>query len=422
MDSTIITRLAVALCIGLIVGLEREMHQQDQPERHKVAGVRSFALVGILGGIGAVLSAQVGAWILGVTFIGVIAMVVASYGLTLSVSGDVGITSELAMLLTCGLGAMAGSGFVAEAIASAVVTTGLLGYKQEIHHSLLKLERREWVATLQLLIIAAIALPLLPDQNLGPWDALNPRTIGYLILLIAGISYIGYFAMRIFGNRIGLLATSAIGGLVSSTAVTLSFARMARKDQGSVSLLGAGISLAAAIMAIRVLLEVTVVNASLLPLLLPPIACLAIVPLIAAVVIALRGVKEVSPANVDLRNPIELGSAIFFGVVLALLFLLVRAVEAWFGDAGIYLLSAISGVTDVDAVSLSLAQATQSSLAMQVGAIGILIAAMVNTVVKALMATLIGGWNLAKWCASILMISLALSSITALAVLWGAGA
>ncbi len=372
--------------------------------------------MGLLGGIGAVLSGHLGAWILGVTFIGVIAMVVVSYGLTIVSSGDVGITSELALLLTCGLGAMAGSGFVAEAIASAVVTTSLLGFKQEIHHSLLKLDRREWVATLQLLIIAAIALPLLPNQNLGPWEALNPRTIGYLILLIAGISYIGYFAMRIFGNRIGILATSAIGGLVSSTAVTLSFARMARKDQNAVSLLGAGISLAAAIMAIRVLLEVSIVNPSLLPLLIAPISCLALVPLIAAILITLKGSPEISATTVDLRNPIELGSAIFFGGVLALLFLLVRAVEVWFGDAGIYLLSAISGITDVDAVSLSLAQATQTTLAMKVGATGILIAAMVNTIVKALLATFIGGWHLAKWCASILMMSLVLSGIVALIV------
>lgn len=416
MNSILITRLAIALCIGLIIGLERELHQQDAPEKQQVAGVRSFALVGLLGGIGAVLSGHLGAWILGVTFIGVIAMVVVSYGLTIVSSGDVGITSELALLLTCGLGAMAGSGFVAEAIASAVVTTSLLGFKQEIHHSLLKLDRREWVATLQLLIIAAIALPLLPNQNLGPWEALNPRTIGYLILLIAGISYIGYFAMRIFGNRIGILATSAIGGLVSSTAVTLSFARMARKDQNAVSLLGAGISLAAAIMAIRVLLEVSIVNPSLLPLLIAPISCLALVPLIAAILITLKGSPEISATTVDLRNPIELGSAIFFGGVLALLFLLVRAVEVWFGDAGIYLLSAISGITDVDAVSLSLAQATQTTLAMKVGATGILIAAMVNTIVKALLATFIGGWHLAKWCASILMMSLVLSGIVALIV------
>ncbi|MCM1982803.1 MgtC/SapB family protein [Lyngbya confervoides] len=416
MNQAIMIRLAVGLCIGLIIGLERELHHQDEPEDLQVAGVRSFALVAVIGSLGAVLSGSLGAWILGVTFLGVVAMVVVSYGLTLSPTGEFGITTELALLLTCGLGAMAGSGLIAEAIASAVVTTGLLGFKQEIHHSLLKLERREWVATLQLLVIAAVALPLLPNQNMGPWEALNPRTIGYLILLIAGISYIGYFAMRILGDRVGLLATSAIGGLVSSTAVTLSFARMARKRQGTVSVLGAGISLAAAIMAVRVLLEVSVVNTALLPLVVPSLACLALVPLVAAVFIALGARHKESAAPMDLRNPIELGSAIFFGGVLALLFLLVRAVEDWFGEAGIYLLSAISGITDVDAVSLSLAQSTQGSLSLKVGAGGILIAAMVNTVVKALMATFIGGWRLARWCASILLISLTLSGIAAIVV------
>ena len=132
----------------------------------------------------------------------------------------------------------------------------------------------ETKAILQLLLIAGIALPLLPDQALGPWNAINPRNVGYLILLIAGISLVGNFAMQGLGNRVGLLATSAIGGLVSSTAVTLSFARRARSDPNNVELLGAGISLAAAIMALRVLFEVGVVNAKLLPLLLPPLACL----------------------------------------------------------------------------------------------------------------------------------------------------
>jgi uncharacterized membrane protein (DUF4010 family) len=193
---------------------------------------------------------------------------------------------------------------------------------------------------------------------------------------------------------------------------------MARKGQGNLPILGAGISLAAAIMAVRVLLEVSVVNQELLPLLVPPLSCLALVPFVAAAIIALRVKTTEATAAIELRNPIELGSALIFGGILAGLFILVRAVEVWFGSAGVYILAAISGVTDVDAVSLSLAQASQSSISPVIGATGILIAAMVNTVVKAILATAIGGWKLARWCASILLLSLSLSGVAIAVILF----
>jgi uncharacterized membrane protein (DUF4010 family) len=142
-------------------------------------------------------------------------------------------------------------------------------------------------------------------------------------------------------------------------------------------------------------------------------ALLAIVPLAAAAIIAARTKADEPSTDVKLRNPIELGSALGYGAVFAVLFILIRAVEAWFGDAGIYFLAAISGVTDVDAVSLSLAQATKGDLPLLVGSTGILIAASVNTVVKAVLATVIGGWNLARWCASILLLALGLSFVAA---------
>ncbi len=411
MDTSITMRLGVALALGLVIGMERGWESRDRPKGQRVAGIRSFGFVGLFGGMAALLGTRLGVLILATAFLGVALIVVVSYGISARQSEEFGITTELVMLITFSLGALAGIGLELEALATAVVTAGLLGFKQEIHQTLAHLDRRELMATLQLLILALVALPLLPNQDLGPWNALNPRTIGFLIVLIAGISYVGYFAMRFLGSRIGLLATAALGGLVSSTAVTVSFGRMARQKLASPALLGAGIALAASIMAVRVLLEVMVVNASLLQWLLPPILVLAIVPLLAAIAIALRKDQQTSQVDLGLRNPVELGSAVIFGGILTALFVLVRAFESWFGDTGVYLLAAISGVADVDAVSLSLAQSTLGNLAPTVGATGILIAAMVNTAVKATIATLIGGWPLARWCASILLVSLGLSAI-----------
>lgn len=415
MNLTVTFKLAIALALGLIIGLERGWESRDSPKGLRVAGVRSFGFAGLLGGISATLAGKLGEGVLAVALLSLGALAIVSYGLTAKQSEDFGITTELALLITFILGAMSGSGLEGEAVAVAVVTAALLGFKQELHQSLERLDRRELLATLQLLLIAGVVLPLLPDRALGPWNALNPKAIGFFVVLIAGISYVGYFAIKVLGTRAGLLATAVLGALVSSTAVTVSFARMARQGERAIPVLGAGISLAAGTMAIRILILVGVVNPALLKALAVPVALLAIVPLVAAGAIVLYKSPTESAASVELRNPIELGSALFYGGVLSVLFVLIRAVESTeFGRAGIYALAAISGITDVDAVSLSLAQATQRELPVSVGVTGILIAAIVNTLVKAAIATSIGGWRLAKWCATILLAALGLSVLAAL--------
>lgn len=416
MNITTTLRLAITLVIGLIIGMERGWQSRDSPQGCRTVGIRSFAFVGLFGGLSALLAVKFGASVLLGTFLGLVLIVAFSYRISAKGSQDFGITTELSLLITFVLGALAGSGNEGEAVASAVVVAALLGYKQEIHSILNQLERRELIATLQLLIVAVVALPLLPNRNIDPWETLNPRTIGWIVLLIAGISYIGYFAMRIVGSRVGLLATAVIGGLVSSTAVTLAYARIARKNQGNFALLGAGISLAAGIMAVRLLIEIGIVNPALLPSLIIPVGCLAIVPLIASVVIAARTTQSTSSAEVKLRNPVELGAALGFAVILSALFVLVRAAQTLFGDTGIYILSAISGIADVDTVSLSLAQATRNNLSLDIAATGILIAAIANTLFKALLATFIGGWFLGRWCATILLSALGLSLIAAFAM------
>lgn len=309
---------------------------------------------------------------------------------------------------------MAVRGFKTEAVAAAAIVTGLLGFKGELHSSLEHIDQQELRGTLQLLLIAAVILPLLPDQDLGPWQALNLRTIGLLVLLIAGVSYVGYFAMRLVGTRVGLLVSALLGGLTSSTAVTVSFARMARHSEASAALLGAGIALAAATMAIRLLLELAVVNVAVIPRLVLPLAALTFVPCIAALVIACRTQPGAAAAPLTVKNPLELGTAVGFGAVLTLVFLLLRTAQAWFGDAGIYAVSGISGLTDVDAVSLSLAQAANTDLPVSVAATGILLVVFVNTVVKALLATVIGGWGLARWCLPILLAAIGLGLVVAL--------
>jgi uncharacterized membrane protein (DUF4010 family) len=416
MDLSIALRLAIALALGLIIGIEREWASRDTQEGLRSAGVRSFGFVGLLGGVSALLAGEFGVVVLAIAFLGLVTMVGLSYAFTAPKTEDYGTTTELALLIAFGLGALAMRGFAIEATGVAVVTAALLGAKQELHGFLRRLDRRELTATLQLLLIAAVLLPLLPNRDLGPWEALNPRTIGLLILLIAGISYVGYFAVRLLGTRVGILLTAALGGLTSSTAVTVAFARMAQRDRKAVPLLGAGIALAAATMAPRLLLEVGVINRSLLDLVALPIALLAVVPLLAALAIARLTAALDGQAEIAIGNPLELKAALGFGAALTGLFVLIRAAEAEFGNAGVYALAAISGSLDVDAVGISLAQAAGKTLTPSVAATGLVTAALVNTAVKAILATAIGGWALARWCATILMAALFVSAIAAILV------
>ncbi|NKB17180.1 MAG: MgtC/SapB family protein [Pseudanabaena sp. CRU_2_10] len=409
MDLSVIFRLAIALALGLIIGMERGWQSRDSPEGLRSAGFRSFGFVGLFGGASVLLAEKFGVSILVAAFLGLSLLVVTSYVLTAKQSKDFGITTELCLLIAFVLGALAGKGLEAEALAAAVIAAGLLGFKQELHQSLERLDRRELIATLQLLIVAAVALPLLPNRNLGPWESLNPRTIGLMVSLIAGVSYVGYFAIRLFGSRVGLLATGVLGGLASSTAVTVSLARMARQSQASIALLAAGISLASGTMIPRLLVLIAAIAPSLLPLIVIPLGLLAVVPLLAAFAIAARVGSPASSAQLELKNPIELGAALFYGVILTVLFVLVRAIEAWFGNAGVYTLATISGLADVDAVSISLAQATKGNLPLSVAANGIIFAAIANTAMKALLAGAIGGWKLARWCGTILLIALCMS-------------
>ena len=428
MDWAIVTRLAIALALGLILGTERGWeNQQVENWQNSVedaaAGLRSFGIVGLLGGLTILLAGANNQLLIAGLFLGFSLLVTASYWLTAKRSHDFGITTELTLLLTFCLGALSVVGYTAESIAVAVVVAAILGFKQEMHGSIGKLNRTELLA-LQLLLIAVVALPLLPNQPLGPWQAVNPRTVGLLIMLIAATAYGGYFAVRLLGERLGLLLTAILGGLVSSTAVTIAFARMNKQANVSPMLLGTSISLAASTMALRLLVEIAVVNAELLSMLVPPMACLSIVPLVATAAIAYtlsrRALSQKSatqraasplPTVVKLGNPIDLRSALIYSGGLTLLFVLVRVAEAWLGESGIYLLSAISGIADVDAVSLSLAASVNSGLAHSVAVRGILLAVAVNTLVKAGIAFAIGGYQLACWSTTILLVSLGLGGV-----------
>ncbi len=417
-NESLLYRLAIALGIGAIVGIERGWQARDQQSGQRLAGIRTFSLAGLLGGVlAAAAPAADGFPLLAAGALALGALVIAGYVSTGRETRDFGMTSELALLATFGLGALAVLRAPLEAAAAGVVMTLLLGFKTEVHLAIRKLERHELLATLQLLAIALVLLPLLPDRDLGPWGALNPRVIGLLVLLIAGLSYVGYFSVRVLGARLGLLLTALLGGLSSSTAVTVAFARRAREATGNRILLGAGIALAAAAMAPRVAVEIAAVNRSLLAALWPTLAVVALVPALGGIVVALRASRD-GEANLELKNPLQLKAALMFGALLSTLFVVAEGLQRTLGANAIYAVAAITGFFDVDAVSLAVAEsAARETLPAADASRAIAIAVLVNTGAKAILAASIGGVPMLKSASAILAVALVAGAVTAVVTL-----
>jgi uncharacterized membrane protein (DUF4010 family) len=391
-EHLIFYNIGVALAIGLLIGIERGWKEREAKEGMRVAGVRTYGLIGLLGGVLAVIADKFGALFLGLSFVGLAGVLVAVYIVNINRGReDSGITSLIAGLLTFGFGALAAMGEVAIAVAFAVIVTLLLSYKPLLHHWLSSLEANELRAGIKLLLISVVLLPILPDRGYGPWQSLNPYTIWWMVVLIAAISFVGYFAIKIAGARRGTLYTSLFGGLASSTALTLHFARMSQQRSVEVSMLAMGILLACGTMMPRMLLVASLINPVLFAKLAVPAAVMALLTYLPAIYFWRSHRAVESDAQSPLKNPLELKTAFTFGILLALVMLLGKALRQWFGDAGILTLAAVSGIADVDAITLSLARMSHGDLAISIAVTGIVISAAVNNIVKGTMAASIGG-------------------------------
>ncbi|HHB13309.1 MAG TPA: MgtC/SapB family protein [Chromatiales bacterium] len=397
--------LTSALAIGLLIGLERGWHTREAPEGQRFAGVRSYGLLGLLGGILGLLSRTLGMDLLGWGFVGVSIAATTVYYLRRRQSGDPGITSLVAALLTFALGAGAVLGHLPTAAAAGVIAAVVLGMKAEIHAWVQRLEARELRAVLQLLVLSVVILPVLPDRGFGPWQALNPYEIWWMVVLIAGISFVGYFAMKVAGARRGLVLTALFAGLVSSTALTLNYARMAQNQPRLSPWLAAGVLLACGTMFPRVLLVATVVNAAMFDVLWIPMALMSVVTYGAAALFYMGHLDSRVDADSEVRNPLELRSALLFGALLAVIALLGAGLKATFGEAGVLTLAAVSGVMDVDAINLTLSRMSLEGLPMHTAALGVVLAAASNNVVKGLLALFVGGSGLGLRVFPVLLLS-----------------
>ncbi len=410
MDAGLIRSLTVALGLGFVVGLERGFRTRGEDVR--ALGARTFALTALLGAVAGSLAQLYSPWLLGLAFVAHGMLVASAYVVWSRSSGDPGATTEVALLLVFALGALCVVGHEVEAAGAAIASALVLGSKTRVYALLRRVDEPELFAVLQLLLAAVVVLPLLPDRGMGPWEAVNPRSVGLLALLIAGMSFAGYVAVRLFGDHRGTLLAGLFGGLTSSTAVTVAFAREAQAAPQRARILGAGIALACATMPARLALAVGVVAPEVLRPLAAPLGALALTSALGAFAAA-RGARTAKrePEGLQLRNPLDLRAALLWAGLLAALMLLSRALHAWLGTPGVYALATLSGVADVDAIALSLARMAPDALAPEVAARAIAVAALANTLAKASLASLLGGGALARTGGAILLASLAAGAI-----------
>jgi len=391
---------ATAALLGALVGIEREKRKAEEKETSGTAGLRTFTLLALLGAAAAWLSRSASSpWILAVALLIVGACVVAGYLVAARADPEsTGLTTEVAAIVVFLLGAMVMLGDHALAVGLGVVTAAVLAYKQPLHGFVSKLGWDDVYAGLRLLIATFIALPLLPNEPIDPWGALNPYSLWLLVILISSLSLVGYVLTRMLGPARGAALTGLTGGLVSSTAVTLSFAKEGRDNPQEAAALTCGILLAWAVMFVRVIVLVAVVNRALLAHVLVPFAVMAAVAGGFAAVLYFRGGRidgTAAKGDLNVQNPFSLTEAAKFAALFAVVLLAVKIVQEHFPPAGLYAVAAAAGLTDVDAITLSMSEFAKGGDA-RIAVIAIVIAALTNTIVKCAMVFVIAGSALGR--------------------------
>lgn len=393
----LLSRFAVALGIGLLIGLERGWKSRDDRPGSRTAGLRTFAITGLLGGISGALANVLGGpasagggVLLGLCFVayaGVITIFAREENLA---DKTFSATSPIAALVTFALGALSILGDIRVAAAAAVATAGLLALRHPLHVWVRKITWEELRSGLVLLAMTFVILPLIPNEPVGPFGGVNLREIWSIAIVLAAVSFLGYAAIKFLGTQSGVLVAAAAGGLVSSTAVMLTNARRAGAGEGVPRLLAAGAMIATCISLVRTGIIVATLNPPMLKAVAAPIGAAALVSLVSAMLLAYHAQGESSGSDPDeLRNPFEFRPVVIFAAMLGLLVLAARLITEQFGAAGAIIAALATGAGDVDAVTVSMTKLAPATLDIRYAALAVLTAVVSNSVTKAAMGSVI---------------------------------
>lgn len=392
--------LSIALALGALIGTEREMSQKHTTDL-EFSGLRTYTFISLLGFLGALTSTIWGGWILLVLLILVGFFLIVAYKNEFKELKHLGITSELSALVVFLIGALS---YVSPHFAATlgVITAVILALKYPLRKFTKALAPQEFFAAIKFIIIAFIVLPLLPTTAIDPWGIMVPYHIWLMVVFISAISFVGYILTKWIGAEKGLNMTGLVGGLASSTATTLSMATQSKRNLKIVIPFVTAVIISSLVMFVRVGFEVFVINRSLLPTLIIPLGVMIATGLIIVGVLWVQShsKKTVQAEELKLSSPFQFWPALQFGLFYIFVLAFAHFANLWFGEEGLYLASAVSGLADVDAITISMSQLSGSGkLAMGVASKAIVIAVMMNTVVKLVMAWIFGGrtfaWRMA---------------------------
>ena len=374
-------RMLVSAGVGFVIGLERQ-HSSLDKKRSDFAGVRTFMIVVLLGFISTFLSFVLNPFVFAGTFSAVVLFVAASYWISAN-KGDIGGTSEVAVIISFLLGVTTCLGFIEVSLAMMVLLVVILSFKDPLKTLIKKVSEAELRAFISFVVIALLIFPFLPNKNYGPFEVINPNEIGWVVILTSGIGFGGYILMKFLGSGRGILFTGIFGGLVSSTVVTWVFSKKSKESVGLSRNCAVAILAASSIMIIRVAVLITIFNQQLLQNLIVPFILLLIAGFGITYYYFKKGDDSIeNKTDVPLGNPLNLKDAFLFAVFYVAILLIVNYANDYMGDRGVILSSAIAGLTDVDAITISVSKLGLFDIPVLTAQNAILLAALCNTIVK----------------------------------------
>ncbi len=384
MDFELLKQVGIAVVLASLIGLEREQKYQKYGS-DAFGGIRTFALIGLLGALSFILSAYSIVYFAILTA-GFFSLVVASYFITCKRNNDIGATSEVAAILVYIVGLLCGMEKFVLATVVALAVLSILHFKAPLHKWAKHLKNEEIVSAIQFIVIAFVVLPLLPNQEFGPFGFFNPYIVWLMVVFISAISFVSYIAIKLFGAKRGIGITGFLAGFISSTALVLNFSGESKRNKGIVNPYVLAVVVASSAMFFRVLLEVSVLSPALLNKLLIPLVAMGGVGILSVLFLWVKKGKsseKIEKEMLKIKSPFSIAPALKFGAFFAAISLLTKLGSEYMGDSGLYLSSFISGIMDVDAITVNMAEDFVSNKITESAAVvAIIIASMTNTFVK----------------------------------------
>jgi uncharacterized membrane protein (DUF4010 family) len=396
-DPGLIESLLIALALGALIGVERGIARvrQQKDEKTTFAGIRTFTLISLLGALSLHFANYFGRFFFVAAFFGFLLLVTIAYLITSRKEEDIGTTTEITAILTFLYGAMCMTEHRLIAVALAIFTTVILYAKKPAHSFIARITDDEFYATLKFAIIAFVILPFLPsDDYLGFF---NPYRIWLIVVIISGIEFVGYVIMKLMPPRKGITIMGLLGGIISSTALILNASRDSKRERMLTKTLAFSSALASSTVFLKLIIEVYIVNKSMVKDVSIPLFLMFVLGMIGAFFVWIRGKGEKEISTIDnLKSPFTLRPALMFAVFFAFVIFLVSFANKFFGVGGVYVTSAIGGLANLDAPTVSLASLADSQITSRIATLGIVIAACVNTVSKVGIAFILGSKEFSK--------------------------